>query len=421
MIIGENSRPGDMDVNATKEKKLTNMRTHATDEALRLTPPRPMTLESAIEFIAVDELVEVTPSAIRLRKRSRSRPTTAAASAAARPTSRAPRRPSAKGMAERRSAEAPSRSASCPCDHRRRRGAHRPHRPARRADAAVPGGGPYNTARTIGRLGGDVAFLGRLSTDRFGARLRRGLEADQVDLGWTVSTAVPTTLAVAEVDDAGAATYRFYLSETSAPGLELGNVLAALRTGPDAVHVGTLGLMAEPIGSALAIGLESLDRLVARHGRPQLPAGVIRDRGGVPDRLRGILARADVVKVSADDLGYLEPEAAPEAGARALLAIGQAVVLLTDGARTVRVFAPGFAYDVPVPAVEVVDTVGSGDAFGGAFLAWLMESGGGRGGLHDAAVVRGAAERAIEVASLTCQRPGADPPRRDEVGWPART
>jgi GTP-binding protein len=69
MIVGENSRPGDMDVNPTKEKKLTNMRTHAHDEALRLTPPRVMTLESAIEFIAADELVEVTPGAIRLRKR----------------------------------------------------------------------------------------------------------------------------------------------------------------------------------------------------------------------------------------------------------------------------------------------------------------------------------------------------------------
>jgi GTP-binding protein len=69
MIIGENSRPGDMDVNATKEKKLTNIRTHAHDEALRLTPPRPLTLESAIEFIAADELVEVTPLSIRLRKR----------------------------------------------------------------------------------------------------------------------------------------------------------------------------------------------------------------------------------------------------------------------------------------------------------------------------------------------------------------
>jgi GTP-binding protein len=69
MIVGENSRSGDMDVNATKEKKLTNIRTHAHDESLRLTPPRPITLETAIEFIAADELVEVTPASIRLRKR----------------------------------------------------------------------------------------------------------------------------------------------------------------------------------------------------------------------------------------------------------------------------------------------------------------------------------------------------------------
>ena len=69
MIVGENSRPGDMDVNPTKEKKLTNIRTHSHDDALRLTPPPPMTLESAIEFIAADELVEVTPASIRLRKR----------------------------------------------------------------------------------------------------------------------------------------------------------------------------------------------------------------------------------------------------------------------------------------------------------------------------------------------------------------
>jgi GTP-binding protein len=69
MIVGENARSGDMDVNATKEKKLTNIRTHAHDESLRLTPPRPLTLESALEFIAEDELVEVTPKSIRLRKR----------------------------------------------------------------------------------------------------------------------------------------------------------------------------------------------------------------------------------------------------------------------------------------------------------------------------------------------------------------
>ncbi|HZM58391.1 MAG TPA: translational GTPase TypA [Vicinamibacterales bacterium] len=69
MIIGENSRPNDMDVNVTKEKKQTNMRASTADEAIRLIPPRILSLEQAIEFINDDELVEVTPKAIRLRKR----------------------------------------------------------------------------------------------------------------------------------------------------------------------------------------------------------------------------------------------------------------------------------------------------------------------------------------------------------------
>jgi GTP-binding protein len=69
MIIGENSRPNDMDVNVTKEKKQTNMRASTADEAIRLVPPRKLGLERAIEFINDDELVEVTPSSIRLRKR----------------------------------------------------------------------------------------------------------------------------------------------------------------------------------------------------------------------------------------------------------------------------------------------------------------------------------------------------------------
>jgi GTP-binding protein len=70
MLVGENSRPGDMDVNPTKEKKLTNMRTKSSDENIQLEPPREHTLESALEYIEEDELIEVTPAAIRLRKRS---------------------------------------------------------------------------------------------------------------------------------------------------------------------------------------------------------------------------------------------------------------------------------------------------------------------------------------------------------------
>ncbi len=69
MIIGENARNEDMNVNPTKEKKKTNIRTHAADEALRLVPPRPLSLERSLEFIETDELVEITPANIRLRKR----------------------------------------------------------------------------------------------------------------------------------------------------------------------------------------------------------------------------------------------------------------------------------------------------------------------------------------------------------------
>jgi GTP-binding protein len=69
MIVGENSRPGDMDVNPSKEKKLTNMRSKSSDENIQLEPARELTLEGALEYIEDDELIEVTPSAIRLRKR----------------------------------------------------------------------------------------------------------------------------------------------------------------------------------------------------------------------------------------------------------------------------------------------------------------------------------------------------------------
>ena len=68
MIVGENSRENDLDVNASKEKKLTNMRSATADELVRLIPPRPLSLEQALEFIREDECVEVTPRSIRLRK-----------------------------------------------------------------------------------------------------------------------------------------------------------------------------------------------------------------------------------------------------------------------------------------------------------------------------------------------------------------
>ena len=69
MIVGENAKDDDLDVNAVREKKLTNMRASTADEAIRLVPFRQLNLEQAIEFIADDEFVEITPKSLRLRKK----------------------------------------------------------------------------------------------------------------------------------------------------------------------------------------------------------------------------------------------------------------------------------------------------------------------------------------------------------------
>jgi fructokinase len=283
---------------------------------------------------------------------------------------------------------------------------------------AIPGGGPFNTARTIGRLGVDVAFLGRLSTDRFGGLLSAALARDEVDLRWATLTEAPTTLAVAELDDVGAASYRFHLAETSAPGLTLDDVLAALRGAPQAIHVGTLGLVVEPMASALAAAVGRADRATLVMIDPNCRPRVIDDREAYLERLRSVMARADIVKVSADDLSYIAPDATQLEAARALLSDGARVVLLTDGARAVTILTETLTFDLPVPKVKVVDTVGSGDAFGGGFLARWIERGWGQAELSNVDALREAAGLAIQVAGATCRRAGADPPRRAELDWP---
>src|SRR3954453_4111616 len=125
---------------------------------------------------------------------------------------------------------------------------------------AYPGGGPFNTARTIGRLQQPVAFLGRLSTDRFGERHARMLAEDGVDLAATARTGDPTTLALAEMEPGGQASYRFYAAGTAGLGLTSEDALAALPGEPDVLHVGTLSLVYAPLASAPAAVCR------ARHG-----------------------------------------------------------------------------------------------------------------------------------------------------------
>ncbi len=287
--------------------------------------------------------------------------------------------------------------------------------------AAVRGGGPYNTARTIGRLGGEVAFLGVLSSDRFGRWLHETLALEGVDRSMAGTTESPTTLAITEVDEYGRATYRFHTAETSAPELKLDDVLAALATRPAAVHLGTLGLVLEPMASALATGIAQVGPGTLVMLDPNSRPRVVHDRSVWLDRVRAVMTRADIVKVSIEDLVYLSPGRDSIEAARALLDLGPAVVLLTDGPKDLRILTRNAEFEVPVPVVAVADTVGAGDAFGGGFLAHWIERGWGRHQLSDTDAVRETVTYAIAVAGATCRRPGADPPWRTDLDWPRGT
>ena len=280
---------------------------------------------------------------------------------------------------------------------------------------AHPGGGPYNAARTVGRLGQPVAYLGRLSTDRFGRRLRAELVADGVSLTGTTDTDDPTTLALAEVGEAGVARYRFYTAGTSAAGLEPAAALAALPAATAALHVGTLGLVLEPMATALEAAVEAVGDDVVVLVDPNCRPWAITDEPTYRARLARVVARADVVKVSEEDLAWLEPELPPLDAARRLAAAGSGVVLVTRGADGAVVVAGDRVDAVPAPAVELVDTIGAGDAFGGAFLAWWRRADLGRGDVrrHDAVIE--ATRFACLVAARTCERAGAVPPRLAEL------
>jgi fructokinase len=122
-----------------------------------------------------------------------------------------------------------------------------------------------------------------------------------------------------------------------------------------------------------------------------------------------------VVKVSEEDLGWLVPARSPVEAARGLLAHGPALALLTRGREGADVVSRDAQAHVPAPSVDVVDTIGAGDAFGGGFLAWWRARGLGRDQLADMDLAVEAARFAARVAAITCSRRGASPPRLVEL------
>jgi fructokinase len=279
---------------------------------------------------------------------------------------------------------------------------------------AHPGGAPFNVCSTIARLGRRAAFLGALSTDRFGTRLGSALASEGVDLSAAVIVDLPTTLALAELDETGAATYQFYVRGTSAPAVDDAAAEAALQLAPSALHVGTLGLVLEPLAAATKTLVEGVDGDVLVFLDPNCRPTITTDRDRYLETVAQCARRADVIKVSDEDLLFLVPGGDSVEATRSLLRPG-AVGLVTRGAGGVTIVTAGRTVDVAVPHVTVVDTVGAGDCFGGAFLAYWDEHGLGRADVNDLERVIDGVRYGVHVAAMICERAGADPPRRSEV------
>jgi fructokinase len=283
-------------------------------------------------------------------------------------------------------------------------------------DSDSPGGGPFNTARALARLGIPTQFLGRLSTDPSGQRLRGLLEADGADLSLISLGPEPTTLAIADVGPDGHAAYRFVTDGTSATNLTRQMLPASLAADVKALHVGTLGLVFEPVATTIAtlVEREHTTRLVMVD--PNIRPAALHRSAGYRARLDRIIAQSTIVKASDADIAWLFPTLSLLVAATALLALGPKLVVVTLGADGAFGVTANAEVRVPAPVVQVVDTIGAGDAFGAALLAWLHNHDRLSRDLRlDREELRSALEFACLVASLTCTRAGADPPRRAEL------
>jgi fructokinase len=280
---------------------------------------------------------------------------------------------------------------------------------------ATPGGGPFNTARALARLGVPTAFLGHLSDDESGRELAQLLVADGASLELATIGHEKTTIAVADVDSEGVAAYQFQVEGTSAPHLTPEMVPAPLDADVTALHLGTLGLVLEPMASTLT-------HLVRReHGRrvvmldPNIRLGLIPD-DEYRARLQEVIAQSTIVKGSEADLAWLYPGASYQSAAEELLDAGARLVVVTLGARGAFGAQGDSQVTVGAVPVEVVDTIGAGDAFGAALLAWLHEHGALEVNLRlGQADLESALAYACLAAAITCSRPGADPPWKGEM------
>lgn len=284
---------------------------------------------------------------------------------------------------------------------------------------ARPGGSPYNVALGLARLQRSASFAGRISRDPLGGVLRRHAERSGVDLALSVDAAEPTTVALVELDDGGGAQYRFGVEGTA----DFGWTDAELQRIPDrtaALHFGSLASWLPPGDAAIARRVAALRaRGAAVSYDPNVRPHLQPDRAAARAQVEAAVPLAHLVKTSAEDLDWLRPGEPIEDVARAWLELGASAVVVTRGGDGSTAFTATTTIVRPPVPVDVVDTVGAGDAFMTGLLDALD-----RRGLLTPAGIAGAPfadllNDAALVAAITCSRAGANPPRRAELdSWP---
>jgi fructokinase len=293
----------------------------------------------------------------------------------------------------------------------------------RRSEAGEPafapyaGGAVFNTAIALGRLGAPAEFLSGLSTDLFGQQIMRVLAESKAGTRYAHFSARPTTLAFVDLKD-GHASYVFY-DEGTAGRMLSPQDLPALADDVSALLFGAISLIPEPCGS-------TYEALMAReHGKrvtmldPNIRPGFIPDRARHAERIRRMVAMADIVKLSDEDLAWFDEPGTQEEVVRRWLDRGPRLIVITQGAKGAVAYSRSHTVAVQPQKIAVVDTVGAGDTFNAGILASLHEQ-----NLLSKTAIADLSEEAIrqaltlgaQAAAVTVSRAGANPPWRHEIG-----
>jgi len=284
------------------------------------------------------------------------------------------------------------------------------------AFAPYAGGAVFNTAIALGRLGAPAGFFTGLSTDLFGGVLEDALRASRVDASLSVRSDRPTTLAFVRLTG-GHATYTFYDENTAGRMLSPAD-LPALPESVTACFFGGICLPVEPSGSAYQALMAQVAETRATMIDPNIRPGFIRDETAYRARIAEMIAMADIVKLSDEDLHWLEGAGETEALARSILARGPALVCITEGAKGVTGYTASGARSVASERVAVADTVGAGDTFNAGLMAALHAVGAlTKAGLRalDDAMLDDALSMGNRAAAVTVSRAGANPPWAHEL------